>query len=76
MNTIAGRLSNDYGWEITIFHKLRDFSDGVSFFESKINWDRYEADHSPKFTLHIIFLNVTIIEANIYYLHHRDCFDD
>jgi len=33
MNTIDGKISRDYGWEVTIFHKLRETSDGVAFFE-------------------------------------------
>jgi hypothetical protein len=72
MNTISGKITSDYGWELTVLHKIRDASDGVIFFEKKINWDRYKADHSPKFEFHIILFNYTIIETNIYYLHHRD----
>ncbi len=70
------KIGNDYGWEITLFHKLRKFSDGVTFFEAKINWNRYKGDHSPRFEVHIILLNITLIEANIYYLHHREAIDD
>ena len=72
MNTISGRISKDYGWEVTVFHKLRETSDGVVFFHGKINWDRYLADHSPRFEIHLVMFNYTIIEINIYYLHHRD----
>jgi len=71
MNTIGGTISDDYGWEITVFHKLREFSDGVSFFDAKINWDRYLGDHSLRFEIHLVMFNYTIIEINIYYLHHR-----
>jgi hypothetical protein len=38
MNTIGGKISGDYGWEVTIFHKLRETSDGAIFFDGKINW--------------------------------------
>ena len=72
MNTIGGKISRDYGWEITVFHKIRDAADGVSFFNVKINWDRYLADHSPRFEFHIVLLNWTVVEINIYYLYHRD----
>jgi hypothetical protein len=71
MNTTGGKLSQDYGWEITILHKLRAFSDGLSLLELRINWDRYLADHTPRFELHLVLLNITIVELNIYYLHHR-----
>ena len=72
MNTISGKINDNYGWEVTVFHKLREASDGVIFFDGKINWDRYLADHSPRFEIHIVIFNYTIIEINIYYLHHRD----
>lgn len=72
MNTIGGTVSDDYGWELTVFHKIREASDGIIFFESKIKWDRYLGDHSPRFELHLIIFNYTILEFNVYYLHHRD----
>jgi hypothetical protein len=71
MNTTSGTISEDYGWEITVFHKLRQTSDGVIFFDGKINWDRYLADHSPRFEMHLVIFDYTIIEINIYYSHHR-----
>jgi len=72
MKTIGGKINSDYGWEITVFHKIRNITDGIIFFEKKINWDRYLADHSPRFEFYVILFNYTIIEINIYYLHHRD----
>jgi len=72
MKTIGGKINSDYGWEITVFHKIRNISDGIIFFEKKINWDRYLTDHSPRFEFNVILFNYTIIEINIYYLHHRD----
>ena len=72
MKTIGNKISSDYGWEITVFHKVRDAVDGVSFFDMKINWDRYLADHSPRFEFHIVLLNWTVVEINIYYLYHRN----
>ncbi|MCF8005633.1 MAG: hypothetical protein K9L32_15785 [Chromatiaceae bacterium] len=72
MNTIGGTISDDYAWELTIFRKLREASDGIVFFNSIINWDRYLGDHSPRFEFHLIVFNHTIIEFNVYYLHHRD----
>jgi len=72
MNTFGGKISGDYGWEVTIFHKLRETSDGVIFFDGKINWDRYLADHSPRVEIHLVMFNYTIIEINVYYLHHRN----
>lgn len=71
MNTIGGQFSDDYGWEVTVFHKLRAASDGVIFFQGSVNWDRYLADHSPRFQIHLVILNYTIFEGCVYYLHHR-----
>lgn len=72
MNTIGGKVSSDYGWEITAFRKIRDISDGLSILDVKINFDRYIADHSPRFEFDIVLLNHTLVEISIYYLHHRD----
>lgn len=72
MHIRGGQLTSNYGWEISWFNKIRDFSDGVIFFEFTVNWDRFLADHSPKFQLLWIVANYTIIEFNIYYLHHRE----
>ena len=76
MITFGRKVSNDYGWEITLFHKLREFSDGVTFLETKINWDRYIGDHTPRFEFHLVLLNHTIIEVNVYYLHHTSKEDE
>ena len=72
MNTFGGKISGDYGWEISVFHKVRRAADGVSFFDLKINWDRFPAYHSPRIDFHIVVLNWTVIEMSLYYLHHRD----
>ncbi len=72
MIMLGGKLNSNYGWEIALFHKIRPFSDGISIFTLKINIDRYLADHSPRFEFHFILINHTIIEFNVYYLHHRD----
>jgi len=37
MNAISGKINDNYGWEVTVFHKLRKTSDGVIFFDGKIN---------------------------------------
>jgi hypothetical protein len=72
MKPFGGKITENYGWELVLFWKLREFSDGVTFFDMTINWDSYLADHSPRFRIHIVVLNYTLIEASIYYLHHRD----
>jgi len=79
MNTFSGKISDDYGWEVAVFHELQKFSYGVIFIDGGINWDRFLGDHSPRyqlcsplFQLYLRMFNYTVIEINIYYLHHRD----
>ena len=40
MLTLGGKLGRDYGWDITLLHKLRAFADGLSSLELRVNWDR------------------------------------
>ena len=49
VKAFGGKINNDYGWEVAVFSKIRMFSDGLSFFELTINWDRYIAHHCPRF---------------------------
>jgi hypothetical protein len=63
-------INENYAWEVSALYQYRDFSDGVSFFDFNCSWDRFEGDHTPTFNLKLSILNITLIEANIYYLHH------
>ena len=45
-------------WEIQLFSKVRNYSDGIDFFNLKINLDRFKGFHSPGFQLEIDFLNI------------------
>ena len=72
MKAFGGKINENYGWELVLFWKLREFSDGVTFFDMTIEWDRYLADHSPRFRIHVVVLNFTVLEASVYYRHHRD----
>lgn len=56
--------------ELTAFHKVRNYQDGVTFCQCEINLDLYKDDHNPKFTIHLIFFNYTIIEFNWYDIRH------
>lgn len=59
-----------FAWELVLFHKIRDWSDGVTWFEFVYNVDRFVADHNPKYDLHLIIANITIFEFNIYNVYH------
>lgn len=65
-------INNDYAWELSLFSKYRDFSDGISFLETNISWDKYLSDHTPQFIFLIVLCNYKLIEFNIYYRWHRD----
>lgn len=69
---IGNTINKDYAWEIAALHKLRQFSDGISFIEFNVNWDRYIADHTPRFDIMLVICNFTIVEFSIYYVWHRD----
>jgi len=53
-------------WELTLFHKVRSWDDGLSMFcfESDFSW--FKGDHQPSFGLHLIIFNWTIFEFRIY----------
>jgi hypothetical protein len=58
-------------WEVTLFHKLRELADGITFFELVVNTDFFGNldsidQHNPKLTFRLIVLNHTIFEVIIY----------
>jgi hypothetical protein len=61
-----------YGWELVLFHKLRDWADGVTWFELVANTDKFVADHNPRFDFHLIVCNWTVFEFNVYNIHHSE----
>jgi hypothetical protein len=69
---LCGNLLFNFGWELLLFHKLREWHDGVSFLELIINFDRYNMleyikfKDNPSFRIHLIVLNYTIFEFEIY----------
>jgi hypothetical protein len=64
------KISKNYVFEISGLHKIRLLKDGVSGINFDINWDRYKADHNPKFTVMLTVLNFKIIEISIYNVNH------
>jgi len=45
-------------WETQLFARIRDWEDGITFFYFKINWDRYEDDHTPSFQIEFTIFNL------------------
>jgi len=65
-------VKKKFTWDLILFYKVRNFKDGITFLEFICNLDLYKGDHKPEFKLHIIILNWTIIEFNIYNIYHKD----
>jgi hypothetical protein len=61
-------------WEAQLFAVIRSFKDGVTFYNFKLNWDRYEDDHSPAFQIELTILNLYfhfwVYQNN--YTHHEE----
>ena len=57
--SVGGELSERkrIQWEIQLFALIRKFSDGITFFNFKINLNRYKDEHSPAFEIEFTFLN-------------------
>jgi len=45
-------------WELQLFARIREFSDGFTFFEFKINFDRYKSEHTPAFQIELTLFNL------------------
>jgi hypothetical protein len=61
-----------YAWELNLFHQYRDLSDGLDAFDFKCIWDRYIADHTPRFELSLVLFNYVIFEFTTYNIYHED----
>jgi hypothetical protein len=63
------KLFKNYFLEMQLFAFIRSFSDGITFFECKVNLDRYKSEHSPAFQLELTILNmynhIWIYQTNI-----------
>jgi hypothetical protein len=63
-----GKLGKKTYWEIQLLGILRDYKDGITFFEFDINWDRYESEHTPAIQINLTIFNVfngfTIYKSN------------
>jgi len=53
-----GQLWKKWNYEVQLFSVIRDFKDGLTFFEFKINLDRFKSEHTPSFQLEITILNM------------------
>ena len=61
-----------YAIDLCLFKKIRNFNDGVTFFDMNINLDLYKGDHKPSLVIHLVILNFTIFELDVYNIYHED----
>jgi hypothetical protein len=54
MILLSKKISENFAFEVSLFHKIRDFNDGVSFLNANVNLDLFKADHCPKFDFILI----------------------
>jgi hypothetical protein len=45
-------------WEAQLFALIRDFKDGITFYNFKVNLDLYKDSHSPAFQIELTILNI------------------
>jgi hypothetical protein len=74
--TLATTINEDYAIELTLLHRYRDLSDGLSVVEFDFNFDWYKGDHCPKANLSLRLFNWTIFELNVYNRHHIEGDED
>ena len=72
MISFSQKINDDYALDVAVLYKYREFSDGISFFDLEVNWDRYLSDHKPSFSIRLSVLNFMLIDFEIYYRYHRD----
>jgi len=66
------KISKNYGIDLSLFNIVRDFSDGISFFEFEINLDLFDEDHKPSFDIFLIIFNCMIFQLWIYNINHKN----
>ena len=70
MFLFSWKLSKNYALEISGCHRIRDLKDGLDLTEFHVVWDRYKADHNPRFHVILVILNFVIFEFEIYNVNH------
>lgn len=70
MITFANKISKNYAFEISFFHKVRKISDGIDFFEFSLNINLFKGNHNPSCCLTFEIFNYSIIDFQFYNIHH------
>jgi hypothetical protein len=67
-------LTTEYALDFGLFYKVRNFKDGLTFFEFILNLDLYRADHNPQVRCALVFFNFTIFDITFYNVRHYDSY--
>ncbi len=74
-NMIYGfNLTKEYSLDFGLFYKVRNFKDGITFFEFLFNLDLYKADHNPQIRFNLVVFNFTIFDITLYNIRHYDSY--
>ena len=76
MGIYSKRINENYAFELLLWHIVRQSEDGIIFVKLDISLDLYKCDHTPKFDIILILLNLTIIKFSIYTMNHIDRIDN
>ena len=60
------RINQFYSVDFTFLHLYRKWSDGLTFLEFHVNWDKYEMEHNPSFDILFAICNMVIIQFDVY----------
>jgi hypothetical protein len=67
-------LTTEYALDFGLFYKVRNFKDGLTFFEFILNLDLYRADHNPQVRCALVIFNFTIFDITFYNVRHYDSY--
>lgn len=59
-------ITKNYALDFGLFYKVRNFKDGLTFFDIDLNLDLYKADHTPQLKFLFIFCNFIIFDITFY----------
>lgn len=67
-------LTKEYALDFGLFYKVRNFKDGITFFEFLFNLDLYKRDHNPQIRFNLVICNFTIFDITLYNVRHYDSY--
>jgi hypothetical protein len=59
-------LTKQYALDFGFLYKVRNFKDGLTFFEFILNLNLYKADHNPQIRFNLIICNFIIFDVMLY----------